>query len=105
MALFKLFITLTLLLACAVGQQTYLGAQNRRATKPNVVFILTDDQDNQEDSLRYMQTVKSELMEKGTVFDRHYCTVALCCPSRVNLLTGRMAHNTKVTDLKLPFGE
>ena len=31
--------------------------------------------------------------------------VALCCPSRVNLWTGQMPHNTNVTDVKPPYGK
>lgn len=72
--------------------------------KPNIVFILTDDQDKLLDSMDYMETVKKELIAKGTEYDRHYCQVSLCCPSRVTLLTGKAAHNTKVTDLVMPYG-
>lgn len=43
-------------------------------------------------------------MSQGAVYNRHFCTVALCCPSRVNLWTGRAAHNTNVTDLSPPYG-
>ena len=81
------------------------GVAEPRAGKPNIVFILTDDQDKHLDSMDYMKSVQKHLVAEGTSFERHYCTVALCCPSRVNLLTGRLAHNTKVTDLRLPFGK
>ena len=94
-------VSLALLSAWASAQ----AVNSARAGKPNVVFILTDDQDKQLDSLNYMQAVKKHLIQEGTSYERHYCTVALCCPSRVNLLTGKMAHNTNVTDLRLPFGE
>jgi N-acetylglucosamine-6-sulfatase len=30
--------------------------------------------------------------------------VAICCPSRVNLWTGQLAHNTNVTDVTPPYG-
>ncbi|KAL8756642.1 MAG: hypothetical protein Q9199_002796 [Rusavskia elegans] len=104
MMLLRFLLALNLLSSWALGQLTENDVHNRRATKPNVVFILTDGQDKQMNSLQYMQTVQDELVGKGTSFDRHYCTFALCCPSRVNLLTGKMAPNTRVTDLKLPFG-
>ena len=96
---------LILSLALLVPLSLAHAVNNARAGKPNVVFILTDDQDKQMDSLEYMQAVKKLLVEQGISYERHYCTVALCCPSRVNLLTGKMAHNTNVTDLRLPFGE
>jgi arylsulfatase A-like enzyme len=73
-------------------------------TRPNIVFILTDDQDLRLDSLDYMPFVRRHLIEQGTFYKHHYCTVALCCPSRVSLLTGRAAHNTNVTDVKPPYG-
>jgi arylsulfatase A-like enzyme len=74
------------------------------AQKPNFVVILTDDQDQQLDSLQYMHGVQTHLTEQGTIFPNHYCTVAVCCPSRVNLWTGKAAHNTNVTDLSPPYG-
>ncbi|EXJ70853.1 arylsulfatase [Cladophialophora psammophila CBS 110553] len=72
--------------------------------RPNIVFILTDDQDLHMDSLSYMPRVKEHLIDQGTFFKRHYCTIALCCPSRVSLWTGRAAHNTNVTDVNPPYG-
>ncbi|KAF7892718.1 uncharacterized protein EAF02_000256 [Botrytis sinoallii] len=40
----------------------------------------------------------------GQKNDRHYCTTAICCPSRVTLWTGKNAHNTNVTDVAPPYG-
>ncbi|KAJ7268531.1 alkaline-phosphatase-like protein [Mycena rebaudengoi] len=73
-------------------------------TGPNIVFILTDDQDLLLDSLDYMPNVKELLTDKGAYYRRHYCTVSLCCPSRVSLLTGKAAHNTNVTSVQPPYG-
>ncbi|KAI2643529.1 Arylsulphatase [Xylaria nigripes] len=72
--------------------------------RPNVVFILTDDQDARLNSLQYMPLVKKHLIEQGTSFNKHYCTTAICCPSRVNLWTGKSPHNTNVTDVNPPYG-
>ncbi|RYP44561.1 hypothetical protein DL768_008980 [Monosporascus sp. mg162] len=72
--------------------------------RPNIVFILTDDQDLHLHSLDYMPLVKKHLLDRGTFYKRHFCTVALCCPSRVSLWTGKAAHNTNVTDVKPPYG-
>ena len=60
-------------------------------SRANVLFVLTDDQDLHMDSLSAMPKLKKLLGEGGTTYQRHYCTVSLCCPSRVNLLTGRAA--------------
>lgn len=51
-----------------------------------------------------MPNVKSMIGAEGVTYQKHYCTVALCCPSRVNFFTGRAAHNTNVTSLGLPYG-
>ncbi|KAI0422218.1 alkaline-phosphatase-like protein [Xylaria grammica] len=91
----------SLTLALAQNQVPLVGDTPRR---PNVVFILTDDQDVQLDSLRYMPLVKEHLIEKGTSFNKHYCTTAICCPSRVTLWTGKTPHNTNVTDVSPPYG-
>lgn len=74
------------------------------SSRPNFVFILTDDQDSHMHSLDYMPLTKMYLVNEGTTFDRHYCTIAVCCPSRANLLTGQMSHNTNVTDVVPPHG-
>ncbi|KAI0157877.1 putative arylsulfatase [Hypoxylon sp. FL1284] len=72
--------------------------------RPNVVFVLTDDQDVHLSSLDYMPLVRKHLLDKGTNFKGHYATTAVCCPSRVTLWTGRHAHNTNVTDVSPPYG-
>ncbi|EME43950.1 hypothetical protein DOTSEDRAFT_171886 [Dothistroma septosporum NZE10] len=72
--------------------------------QPNIVFILTDDQDWEMQSLQHMPLLQNHIVDQGTLFDRHYCTVSICCPSRVNLWTGQAAHNNNVTDLSPPYG-
>ncbi|GMG28448.1 unnamed protein product [Aspergillus oryzae] len=75
------------------------------ADKPNFIVILTDDQDQQLDSMKYMPKVKKLLTDEGVYFNHHYATVALCCPARASLWTGKAAHNTNVTNLRPPYGE
>ena len=75
-----------------------------RSTKPNFIFIITDDQDLHLNSLDYQPAVQKHFAQEGTWFKKHFCTVALCCPSRVSLLTGKAAHNTNVTDVSAPYG-
>ena len=69
------------------------------------MFILTDDQDLHLGSLDYLPLIKKHLGDKGTLYKKHYCTTAICCPARVSLLTGRLAHNTNVTDVNPPHGK
>ncbi len=84
-----------------INQQPLIGSGRSRA---NIVFILTDDQDLHMQSLDYMPFVKEHLIDRGTSFRKHFCTTALCCPSRVALWTGKAAHNTNVTDVSAPYG-
>ncbi|VBB81242.1 Putative arylsulfatase [Podospora comata] len=93
------------------GSQKPLGddrLDSTPATKggkhPNIVFILTDDQDLHMNSLDYVPLIKKHLLDEGTLYKRHYCTTAICCPARVSLLTGQQAHNTNVTDVNPPHG-
>ncbi|KAK3073601.1 hypothetical protein LTR53_004700 [Teratosphaeriaceae sp. CCFEE 6253] len=95
------------LLACMIrdsraapDEQEPLAASRR----PNIVFILSDDQDLHMDSLAYMPLLKKHLTDHGTTYERHFCTNALCCPSRVSLWTGLASHNTNVTDVNPPHG-
>lgn len=87
----------------AHNAQEVLGSSPASSGPPNVIFVLTDDQDLHMDSLDYMQHVQKHLLAEGTFFKRHFCTIAVCCPSRVNIWTGKAAHNTNVTDLWLPL--
>lgn len=94
-------IPLFLLAALALAFRMASGTNHHQngTAKPNFIFIMTDDQDLHLNSLEYQNIVQKQLIEKGTIFKKHFCTVALCCPSRVSLLTGKAAHNTNVTDV------
>jgi N-acetylglucosamine-6-sulfatase len=72
--------------------------------KPNILVILTDDQDLHMESLSYMPNLQKHLIDEGLFFRHHYCTVALCCPSRASIWTGKAAHNTNITDVNPPHG-
>ena len=92
------------ILALAGLSALVVAAEPRRDSRPNFIVILTDDQDQQMNSLDYMKGVQAHLIQEGTTFPYHYCTVSVCCPSRANMWTGKAAHNTNVTDLRPPYG-
>lgn len=83
------------------GQQQFLSQES---APPNIVFILTDDQDVHLSSLDYMPFVRKHLLDKGTYYASTYSTTAVCCPARVTLMTGKAAHNTNITDVNPPYG-
>ncbi|KAF4467673.1 arylsulfatase [Fusarium albosuccineum] len=98
------FVALTAMSITAGGLSLAAKADGDATSKPNIIFILTDDQDSQMDSLDYMPHLKDHMMDKGVTYKHHCCTVALCCPARATIWTGLHAHNTNVTDLKPPYG-
>ena len=91
---FFCFLLLALLPIVAAKDEQQPLLEN--GARPNILFILTDDQDVQMGSLDFMPRVKEHLIDKGLQFKRHYCTVALCCPSRVSLWTGKAARKSIV---------
>ncbi|KAJ0367190.1 hypothetical protein COL154_003261 [Colletotrichum chrysophilum] len=95
------FLSLPKLLTAALSASAVV-AQNVQQRQPNIVFILTDDQDEQLGSLDYMPFVQKHFVNEGTYYRKHFCTISICCPSRVSLLTGQAAHNTNVTYVTPP---
>jgi arylsulfatase A-like enzyme len=81
--------------ATSSGQETLLMPR-KQATQPNVLFIMSDDQDLELNSPAFTPYIQKHIRDKGVEFTNHFVTTSLCCPSRVSLWTGRQAHNTNV---------
>ena len=73
-------------------------------TAPNIVMILTDDQDVELGSVDYMPNVKKLLEAQGVSFTNMLVPLSLCCPSRTTILRGQYPHNTGVLTNNLPDG-
>ena len=82
----------------AAGGNAVAGPGDR----PNVVVVLTDDQDAA--SLKVMKGLKRKLGRRGATFRNSYAVYPLCCPSRATLLTGQYPHNHGVLDNGGPEG-
>jgi len=65
--------------------------------RPNIVVILTDDQDLEMNSLSFMPKLQSLLINEGAIFDNFYAHIPVCCPSRSSLYSGQYQHNMHVT--------
>lgn len=69
-------------------------AARSRAAKPNILVILTDQQNSSMLSCagnRWLKTPHMDsLARSGVRFERAYATNPVCSPSRVGLMTGRM---------------
>jgi arylsulfatase A-like enzyme len=70
-------------------------------SRPNVVFILTDDL--AWNLVGYMPHVQ-QMQRRGVTFTRFFVTDSLCCPSRSSIFSGRFPHNTKVFTNMPPDG-
>ena len=68
------------------------------AGRPNILFLMTDDQDTVIGGLEYMPILKKLLMEQGTTFSNFFVHTPVCCPSRASILTGRYLHNIPITN-------
>lgn len=96
-------ILASIALGSQVGEQIPINAP-KESKRPNIVFIITDDQDLHLNSVDYTPLTRKYIAEEGTTFNSHHATIAICCPSRVSLWTGKAAHNTNVTDVFPPYG-
>ncbi|KAM4039988.1 N-acetylglucosamine-6-sulfatase isoform 2-T2 [Anomaloglossus baeobatrachus] len=82
---------LCLLLLCPA----LVAGESRR---PNVVLILTDDQDVTLGGMTPLKKTKELIGDLGVTFTNAYVASALCCPSRASILSGRYPHNHHVVN-------
>jgi N-acetylglucosamine-6-sulfatase len=87
--------------ACAEGKSGAAAQTAQRDSRPNIVFVLTDDL--AWNLVPYMPHVQ-ELQRRGMTFSRYYVTDSLCCPSRSSIFSGRFPHNTRIFTNKSPDG-
>ncbi len=74
------------------------------AGAPNIVFVLTDDQDLHMDSLAVMPRLKAFVADQGTALGDFYLSYPLCCPSRSTILRGQYVHSHQVYSNLPPVG-
>src|SRR5262245_29253399 len=93
-------------LVFACGVSAFLGNEARAAAspkdRPNIVFILSDDEDVR--IHRYMPKTKALIEDQGAAFDNYFVTYSFCCPSRATALRGQYSHNHRIQGNVLPSG-
>ncbi|HEU5219856.1 MAG TPA: sulfatase-like hydrolase/transferase [Gemmatimonadales bacterium] len=77
-------------------------APGSAAGRPNIVYILTDDQDAA--STWMMPNLNNLIAAQGITFESFYYSLSLCCPSRTSMLRGQYPHNHGVHSNFYPTG-
>ncbi|WP_218017727.1 sulfatase-like hydrolase/transferase [Formosa haliotis] len=82
------------------GGQTQTTTSTSEDQKPNIIFLMTDDQrwDNMGCYGRpeFNTPHIDKLAQEGVTFDNAFYAVAICMPSRVTMMTGRYNSNHRV---------
>ena len=89
-------------LALAFALLGSLAQAQEAGRKPNIVFVLSDDENV--GIHPFMPKVKALIEDEGTVFDNAFVSYPLCCPSRSSILRGQYPHNTEVLGNLPPEG-
>jgi len=96
-------LSMIVVLQCAHATVSFAA---NAESKPNVLFIAVDDL-RPELGCYGVKEIKTpdidSLAASGVVFNRAYCQLAVCNPSRVSLMTGLRPDSTKVWDLVTRF--
>ena len=92
----KLLTTLLLTSACLVSATLCIADE---ATRPNVLFIISDDLNDSLGCYGHPQTKTpniDKLAARGVRFENAYCQFPLCGPSRNSMLTGLYPNSTGI---------
>ncbi|MFN3161532.1 MAG: alpha/beta fold hydrolase [Rubinisphaera brasiliensis] len=84
--------TLMALVICVLGISGWVAAESQQTGKPNVIFVLVDDQGYYDLGCYGATEVETPeidaLAAEGTRFTDYYAAAPICSPSRAGLLTG-----------------
>ncbi|MBM83316.1 MAG: iduronate-2-sulfatase [Planctomycetaceae bacterium] len=93
-------------LAIVVINASWCDASDSKPEHLNVLFIAIDDMRPAlgcyGDRVAVSPNI-DRLAKRGVVFNRAYCQQAVCCPSRLSILTARRPDTIRVWDLKTHF--
>ena len=103
---YKLWLALILSFVLAVTAAYSVSntdkAKAQTAAKPNIVFIMSDDQP--QSTVKAMPNVRTRIRDVGLNALNFYVSQSLCCPSRASTLKGQYPHNTGILKNGPPQG-
>jgi arylsulfatase A-like enzyme len=88
-------LAMTVALIATVTAACGGGSSNAKPSRPNIVFLLTDDQ--RWDSMSQLPIMSSQ--PEWAKFENAFIEDPQCCPSRAAILTGRHTEHTRVHTL------
>ena len=95
-------VVLGVLLACGLTTLVGMEMEAQGQTKPNIVFVLTDDQFPGSENA--MPALNKNIISRGVEFNNMTSTYPLCCPGRATILRGQYPHNTRIFGNAVPGG-
>lgn len=99
-------LLLIIMVGCPIISATVFGQSqhNLKERKPNIIFLLTDDQ--RWDAMGAMGNpiIQTPNMDKlasaGILFQNAYVTTSICCTSRASILTGQYESSNHIHDFR-----
>jgi len=93
-------------IAAAILPQTADAQTEKPRQRPNIIFILNDDQ--RYDAMGFLDPSLNtpnmdRIAREGVHFPNAFVTTALCSPSRASILTGQYMHNHGIADNNIKF--
>lgn len=104
----RVLLALVAVSALAMTGLSGATAITNREDRPNVLFLSLDDFGPYLKGYGHEQIIAPNmdgLMDRGFAFDRAYCQIAICAPSRSSLMTGMRPDSVAVYDLATHFRE
>lgn len=94
----------------AFGQQSNTVASNSENSKPNIIFILVDDQGYGDVGVFYQNQraqkglpherspYLDQMAAEGAILTQHYCAAPVCAPSRASIMLGVSQGHSNIRD-------